>query len=254
MEPSLRTRLGASFGSAAGSYADSRPGYPAAAASWLAGSEPADVLDLAAGSGSLTATLVGLGHRVVAAEPSQQMLDRLVSSLPGTPGVASAAESLPFRGGSFDVVTVATAFHWFDAEVALAEIRRVLRPFGRLALVWNTRVGEQGWTQALSTLLRSVRPTGLAGDWGAGSAHALAQSDLFEDVEYTEFSHSQTLDRAGLRGLVASRSYVSALSQEERAEVMALVDQLYADAVRSEPDAAVVLPYVTQCWRATRRP
>lgn len=254
MEPSLRTRLGASFGSAAGSYADSRPGYPAAAVRWLAGSGPVDVLDLAAGSGSLTGPLIDLGHRVAAAEPSAQMLAQLVGALPGATAVATSAESLPFADGCFDVVTVATAFHWFDADIALGEIRRVLRPAGQVALVWNTRISVPGWTQALSALLRSVRPAELVGDWGAGSSQALVESDLFEDVEYAEFAHSQTLDLAGLRGVVASRSYVSALPPEGRADVMTRVDQLYADAVLGQPDDGIVLPYVTQCWRATRRP
>ena len=67
------------------------------------------------------------------------MLAELRAAVPEAEAVIGSAESMPLPDGSADVVTCAQAFHWFDHGPALAQIARVLRPGGRLALVWNTR-------------------------------------------------------------------------------------------------------------------
>ncbi|MBA2445669.1 MAG: class I SAM-dependent methyltransferase [Nocardioidaceae bacterium] len=123
---------------------------------WLAGDDLAVVLDLAAGSGQLTTPLASLGHRVVAADLSASMLVQLREVAAAL--AHSTAEQLPFRSAAFDVVTVATAFHWFDESRALPEIARLLRPSGWFGLVWNTREVDTAWAQALDELLRSAQP------------------------------------------------------------------------------------------------
>ncbi len=249
MDPIVRTQLGASFDSDAAGYAAHRPPYPADALDWLVGAGRRDVLDLAAGTGSLTAGLVAAGHRVVAAEPGHKMIQALRRRLSSTPAVRSTAEALPFAPGTFDVVTVATAFHWFDPARAVPVIAAVLKPAGRLSAVWNTRDDSVGWMRELSRLLRDVQPTGLADDWGAGSVSRLAESRYFGPVEYVEFPHTQRVDRDGLLGLVASRSYVIALDSDRRQQLLNRVGDLY-DAV-SPGTGDLAVPYRTQCWRAT---
>ena len=94
------------------------------------------MVDLAAGSGKLTRPLAALGCEVIAIEPVAEMraaIGPTARALDGT------AEAMPLPDDSADVVTVGQAFHWFDGPVALAEIERVLRPGGALALVWNRR-------------------------------------------------------------------------------------------------------------------
>ena len=78
-----RLRLGSSFGAAAAAYAEHRPDYARAAVRWAF--EPAPgrrVLDLGAGTGKLTATLVALGAEVIAVEPDPEMLAELRRTLP----------------------------------------------------------------------------------------------------------------------------------------------------------------------------
>jgi ubiquinone/menaquinone biosynthesis C-methylase UbiE len=125
----------ASFGSVGGEYERGRPSYPAEAVAWLVGTDPLQVIDLGAGTGKLTRRLLELGHDVVAVEPAKGMLEQLEAELPAATTVDGTAEAIPLPDGQADAVVAGQAFHWFDAERALPEIARVLRPAGRLGLV-----------------------------------------------------------------------------------------------------------------------
>src|SRR6478735_12744535 len=78
-----RLERAASFGGVADAYERARPGYPDDAVRWLSGEEPCDVVDLGAGTGKLTRSLVALGHRVTAVEPLEEMLEQLRHAVPG---------------------------------------------------------------------------------------------------------------------------------------------------------------------------
>lgn len=252
MDPATRGRLKGTFGVAARRYASARPSYPDSVVDWLVGVTARAILDLGAGSGALTKALVSRAGTVIAAEPSHILLLELRSAASLASAVQPAAERLPFNNASFDIVTVATAFHWFDTRQALPEIARVLRPAGHLALVWNTRTVTNSWTRDLDELLRAAQPATLQGDWGAGSVRHLEASARFETPERADFAHTQRLDRSGLVDLVASRSYVIVLSDSARQHLLARVEALF-DA-SADPGGALDLPYVAQCWRAAVRP
>lgn len=222
----------------------------------MVGTNPCDVLDLGAGAGALTEVAMAAGHRVVAADPSTAMVYELIAASPAAATVQCAAENLPFAAASFDVVTVATAFHWFDPDRALPEIAQVLRGGGRLSLTWSTRDESVSWARRLGALLRSVQPASLEGDWATGSIAHIEQSGLFQPLEYAEFPFAQRIDRDGLLGLVTSRSYVMALDSRARerlvADVGALFDETVAGTGSAErPESTdLALAYRAQCWRA----
>lgn len=237
-----------SFGSVAGLYERARPGYPDEAVRWLAGEEPRDVVDLGAGTGKLTRSLVAHGHRVTAVEPSSEMLAQLVAAVPGATALQGSAESVPLADGSADVVTAAQAFHWFDQPVALREIARVLRPGGRIALVWNARDDTEEWVAAFTDTVvgrSTFRKGGVA--LAAGSIDA---SGLYGPVERATFAHAQTLRRGELIELVRSRSECAVLAEEERRPVLEHVGALF-DAHAT--DGVLAMPYVTECFRAVKR-
>jgi SAM-dependent methyltransferase len=240
----VRAERAASFARVADAYERARPGYPADAVLWLAGETPRDVVDLGAGTGKLTRSLAALGHHVVAVEPLGEMLEQLRAAVPGVTAVAGTAESMPLPDASVDVVACAQAFHWFDHGSALAEIARVLRPGGLLALVWNVRDERVPWVADLSDAM--VGRTGV----DRGAAEPIERSGLYGPVERATFEHTQVVDREALRALVLSRSYCAVLPEEERAPILGRVDALFDAHAR---DGMLTLPYVVECFRAERR-
>jgi SAM-dependent methyltransferase len=240
----MRAERAASFARVADAYERARPGYPADAVLWLAGETPRDVVDLGAGTGKLTRSLTALGHHVVAVEPLGEMLDRLRAAVPGVTAVVGTAESMPLPDASADVVACAQAFHWFDHGPALTEIARVLRPGGRLALVWNVRDERVPWVADLSDAM--VGRTGV----DRGATEPIERSGLYREVEHATFEHTQAVDREALRALVLSRSFCAVLPEEERAPILARVDALFDAHAR---DGMLTLPYLVECFRAERR-
>jgi len=231
------------FADVAGAYERGRPGYPDDAVRWLVGDAPADVVDLGAGTGKLTRSLVAHGHRVTAVEPLDEMRGELVGVLPGVRALVGRAEAIPLPAASADVVASAQAFHWFDHDNALPEIARVLRPEGRIALVWNSRDDRDPWMARLSAVIgnESIQESDVV--------PVLDASGLYGPVETAAFTFQQVLDRDGLLDLVLSRSYLAKLPAPERQPVLDAVAALYDETAGPE---GALLAYVTECFRATK--
>lgn len=200
------------------------------------------VLELGSGTGKLTSSVAGQGHRVVATDPSRPMLNRLVRDLP-VQAVEARAERLPFRAATFDVAVAAQAYHWFDARVALPEIARVLRDGGELALSWNLRDESIPWVRELSEIIGAEDSNLSFLDDGP-----LADSPTFGPLRREDFGHWQVLDLDALLALVGSRSYVATLPDHNQAAVLERVRALYARHVRGSE--GLRLRYVTSCFRS----
>jgi ubiquinone/menaquinone biosynthesis C-methylase UbiE len=221
------------FEAGAASYEAARPGYPDEAVAVLrdaVGVGPgAAVLDLAAGTGKLTRRLVDLGAEVTAVEPVTAMRRQLERVLPEVVAVDGTAEEIPADDGSFDVVVVAQAFHWFDAAAALTEIARVLRPGGRLAILWNERDEATPWVAEMSRLIRWHERTVSRYqhlDW----AVVVAGAGRFTALQEQVFRWDQPMTQELLADRVRSISYIATMPTPERerlaAEVVALVGRL----------------------------
>jgi len=233
------------FERAARDYERARPSYPTAAFDHLVEELPltsrSRVLDLAAGTGKLTRLLDSVGADVVAVEPVAAMRRELTVALPDVRVLDGTAEAIPLGDASVDVVVVGQAFHWFDADAALAEIRRVLRAGGGLGLVWNRRDERTPWVEEMSRVI----------GWHDQLPSNYERTDWAEVIEGRGFSPLQEHDvrweqpmtRDLLRARVRSISYIAAdtpARQEEMAEaVVALVDD------QPEP---FPLPYTTHVY------
>ena len=230
------------FGAGAAAYESARPGYPDPAIALLADAvgigRETEVCDLAAGTGKLTRRLLELGARVTAVEPIEAMRAQAMIAAPRATHLDGTAESIPLEDGSVDVVTVAQAFHWFDAPAALAEIARVLRPEGRLAILWNERDESTAWVAEMSRIIHWHERT-VSRYQHTAWTEVVGASGLFTPLLEEAFSWDQPLTREMLADRVRSISYIAAMPTVERerhaSEVVALV------ARRAEP---FPMPYV----------
>lgn len=246
--PSFASRR-LSFGAQADAYSKFRPGYSREVVEWLLG-HPApgrhiDVLDLATGTGQLAAAASALGHRVTAVEPDAAMRARAASVLGDVPLLAGTAEQLPLEDASFDVVTVGTAWHWFDESAAAREIARVLRPHGQLSVVWNLRDDRVPWVAAFDDIVdgqdRVLR---------AAEVRFTAPADFFATAAHTALSHEVEMAPEDLVGLASSFSYVSL-----RPDAALVLDEVKALAETHQDlrgRASIAMPYVAEAYRCTK--
>ena len=231
-----------SFGSEAAAYERGRPSYPPEAIDWLLPTGARDVLDLGAGTGKLTTRLVERGLDVVAVDPIAEMLERLRKSLPDTPALLGTAEEIPLADNSVDAVLVAQAWHWFNPARAIPEVARVLRPGGRLGLVWNTRDERLGWVRELGRII---------GHDGDAVRDKVTLPEPFTEVQRHQVEWTNYLTPQALIDLVASRSYCITSPTEVRTKTLDQVRELLATHPALANAGGLALPYVTVCVRAT---
>jgi SAM-dependent methyltransferase len=225
------------FARSAEAYRRGRPGYPPDALALLVSRLPAGgrVLDLAAGTGALTRPLLDTGLDVVAVEPVAEMRAALPASARALEGTA---EAIPLGPAEVDAVVVGQAFHWFDGDAALAEIHRVLRAEGVLALFWNRRVDDDPVNRAIDALVDPYlgdTPTHRRDSWRA----AFERTSLFGPLEEHEFANSQELDADGMEARVGSISFIAALDAGDRERVLERARALAGE-------GAVTVPYRTE--------
>ena len=229
-----------SFGPAAGRYERGRPPYPDAAVDWLLPAGAGRVLDLGAGTGKLTRALLDRGLDVIAVDPSDQMLAELRRVLPGAPAERGSAERIPLPDSSVDAVLVAQAWHWFDVSRAVPEVARVLRPGGRLGLIWNLRDERAEWVRRVGEIIGR-----------GGGYRETVIGPPFGPLETREFAWSYPLGPDQLLDLVASRSGVILRPSDERAAVLAQVRQLLATHPALVGRTRLEMPYIARCARAS---
>ncbi len=246
MDEQVWHRLRTSFGGAADAYERGRPGYPQEALDWLLPPTARRVLDLGAGTGKLTRSLVERGLDVVAVEPLEGMRREFARALPGVPVLAGAAEAIPLDAGSVDAVVVGQAWHWVDVPRASAEAARVLTDGGRLGLVWNHREASRPWVAELERLIAEPAMGNRPDDDSEPTVGAPFRPPERHDVPWED-----ELDRPAVLDAVASRSYVITLPDDRREALLAGV----RDLLGTHPDLAgrsrVRIPYVARCYRST---
>jgi len=209
LEPTRR------FSDRVADYVRSRPDYPAAAIDFVVGEAAlprgATVVDVGSGTGLLARPFLEQGFGVIGVEPNGPMRAAGARELAGFPrfrSVGGRAEATGLAGGIAELVTAGQAFHWFDPAVAGRELGRVLRPAGRIALLWNERrTRETPFLEGYEALLerhcpeyravrrRYARPEGLRATFGPGGWRE------------ERFDHEQAFGWEGLVSRVLSSSY-----------------------------------------------
>jgi SAM-dependent methyltransferase len=224
--------LAEQFASVADAYERGRPEHPRAVAGAIAAelalAPGAPVLDLAAGTGKLSRALLAAGLDVVAVEPHAALRVPLSASVGAERVRDGLAEAIPLADASVAAVTVGDAFHWFDAAVALAEIRRVLTPGGGLVIV-STVADWSGasWAHELGTLIRDSRPEHPQFD-GQPWQEAVRADGHWDDPRELRITFARPTDAGQMRDWIASFSWIAAMRGDERAATLQRIAELIA--------------------------
>lgn len=235
--------LAKSFLNAGEDYERFRPGFPEEAADAIVSMPVAVALDLGAGTGKFTERLIERAARVIAVDPSEQMLAVLSRKLPDVESHVGAAESIPVEDGSVDVVTVAQAFHWFDRDPSCAEIRRVLGPGGVLGLLWNHSDANCPWDRACA---RVAHPW-LSDEMPESRAMGDGLPGL-EFVERREIAWRESITRTDYIARWLTVSSFLAATASERARMVAEIEDILDTDPATAGRGAFDLPQITDVY------
>jgi SAM-dependent methyltransferase len=255
-----------SFDAWAGEYDRYRPGYPdelfEAIAEKLGLPVAPLVVDLGAGTGRASLGMAALGWRVTAVEPGKPMLDvlrahaandgLLLSTVQGT------AEATGLDPDSADLVTAAQAFHWFEMDVALTEIARILKPGGGVALFWNVRDTEaspflRDYNELLVKYAAGVDTGRYEATGKDQTDQAFRRSTAFTPPELIYLRHAVAMTATEFMGMAFTASYVSATMSPDQQDRFRIALAGVLGRHGHNDDRPFDVPYRVDAWIARRR-
>jgi SAM-dependent methyltransferase len=245
------------FSREAASYGRGRPEYPQQLVAWLQQAlqlrSGRRVVDLGAGTGKFTRLLLQTGASVIAIEPVDAMRAQLLQNFPAVTALAATAQSMPLADASVDAVVCAQAFHWFASPEALREIGRVLKPGGKLGLVWNVRDESVDWVAELTHIMAPYEgdtPRFHSGEW-----RRLFPNQLFSELSETTVPYQHVGSaQAVIFDRVLSVSFIAALPADERERVTQRLAAVIASHPQLRDRPAIAFPYVTHAYASSRAP
>lgn len=240
------------FTSRAANYDKYRPTYPETLVAFINEfiglSNEQVVADFAAGTGIFTKLLAAHPNTVYVVEPNLEMLSLAKIRLDGFPNcifVAGAAEKSPLAGESLDLITVAQAYHWLDPQKTRQEFRRILKPDGHVALIWNRRNTDAPFERGYEQLIQKY-----------STDYHLVNQRRLEDLDITSFfapnipayrifEHTDNLSLEQAIGRTQSYSYMPETGTPEMARVIAELTQLFD---HTQANGWVKLSYQTRLF------
>lgn len=241
------------FSNRVANYVKYRPGYPDEVLEYLENNANLDansvIADVGSGTGIFTKLLLDKGYTVNAVEPNDAMRENSVEQLGSYKNfraVNGSAEDTTLESHSIDLVVCAQAFHWFDQHLTQAEFKRILKPKGQVALIWNNRQIEyNAFAVAYELLLQQQ-----------GSDYNEVNHRNITDVDFTNFfkhgkyqvekySNIQVFDEDGLLGRAFSSSYIPPKDTEAGQAFLADLQQLFQ---QYQVDGTVDFVYQTEIY------
>jgi SAM-dependent methyltransferase len=239
------------FSNRVNNYVKYRPWYPTAVLTCLQKEcgleETAVIADIGSGTGILARLFLQNGNRVLGVEPNKEMRqagEEILTEFPHFSSINGTAEATTLPDHSVDFVTAGQAAHWFDREKSLPEFRRILRPGGTVAFVWNTMAFNaspfmQGYEQITLRYFtgKPSRENELRGE-------VLAY--LGEGAQVRTFANEQQFDLPGLIGRLLSTSYAPLAGDPKHEPMLAELTELFAENV--DGDGRISFTYVTELY------
>lgn len=231
-------------------YVKYRPSYPQALVDFLTANTklgPESVVaDVGSGTGIFTRLLLATGTRVLAIEPNAAMRAAAEFDLRENPrftSIDASAEATTLPDESVSLITAAQAFHWFDLERARREFARILKPKGKVALIWNAPKIDSDFAREYETIKENF-----------GTDFRKLRDSVMEDEKnlqdffrggFTEhtFPNHQDLDETGLVGRFFSSSYAPKRGTSEQTAAERELNALF---LRSQQGGRVRMNYATK--------
>lgn len=241
------------FSNRVANYVKYRPGYPDEVLEFLkekAGLTAGSIIaDVGSGTGIFTKLLLDKGYTVLAVEPNDAMRENSVEQLDSYKNfkaINGTAEATTLELHSVDLVVCAQAFHWFNQAAAKTEFKRILKPKGQVALIWNNRQVEYDeFAVAYETLLLQH-----ATDYTEVNHRNLTDvdfSNFFKNGKYqlVKYLNIQVLDEDGLTGRAFSSSYIPPKDTEAGQAFLADLQALFQ---QYQTDGTVDFVYQTEVY------
>ncbi|MBX2986882.1 MAG: class I SAM-dependent methyltransferase [Bdellovibrionaceae bacterium] len=235
-------------------YKKFRPGYPAGVITSLQDLFPADrrplrIADVGAGTGIFTRLLLEAGHEVWAVEPNDEMrfvAEKDLASYPSFHALKGSSERMGLPAAEFDLVTAAQAFHWFDPRATRREFRRLLKPDGRAAILWNNRqvlspveIAYENFLTDTSKEYAQVR---------AQTKKAIVNLQTFfteGSLRHQSFENHQDFDWESFWGRYLSSSYAAKPGSPQAQDALGLLRAIFQ---RYSENDLVRIHYVTDLY------
>ncbi|MFT6656882.1 class I SAM-dependent methyltransferase [Maritalea sp.] len=239
------------YQTSANAYQKGRPDYSPKILEWLRDdlsvSRNSIIVDLGAGTGKFTQRLCEISNNVIGVEPVDAMREQLAHNLQQVQTLKGTATAMPHADASVDFVICAQAFHWFATKQTMAEIHRILKPGGRLGLVWNVRDENTDWVAELTKIVTPYEgdaPRYYKGDW-----RNVFPATGFTDLHSSSFAHAHfgspedvIINRFMSVSFVAAQDAATRKTIEE--EMRTLIAKHPALIGKTE----LAFPYVTECF------
>jgi ubiquinone/menaquinone biosynthesis C-methylase UbiE len=241
------------FSNRAEDYARYRPGYPREALELLhtwCGLKPEHAIaDIGSGTGLLSKIFLDHGNRVFGVEPNAEMRsagEEYLRDYRNFTSVAGSAEATTLPAQSIDFVTAAQAFHWFDPQPTRREFQRILKPHGRVVILWNERLLDE--TAFLCDYEELLRQFGT--DYArVHESYPRAEQMLsfFGANEFTSHTlpNAQEFDFAGLSGRLRSSSYAPAPGHPQFQPMIEELQRIFA---AHQKEGVVRMEYRTRVY------
>lgn len=233
-------------------YIRYRPSYPPQVVELMRGemnlSENSIVADIGSGTGIFTKLLLETGCAVYAVEPNEAMRragEKFLKNFSNFKSVDGSSENTNLPADSVDLIAAAQAFHWFDREEAKKEFRRIVKPGGFVALVWNDRqLDSTAFLRAYEKFLIEFGTDYLEVRHEAVSTDKI-RGFFGADFRETVFPSIQRVDFDGLKGRLLSASYVPRAGHSRFEEMLLELKNIFE---RYEQAGVVEILYDTRVF------